>query len=172
MFSIHSGFFIFLVIFLTIKLTKYSGQIMKRLQDLKVADNTFIVFTSDNGPDQGGLNLLNKMGHLRMVTMRGRKASVYEGGHRVPFLTWWPKGIDRALHGSNYDLPVSQTDLFATFADIMKYPLPGGDKCTYGFDSTNAHHHQRDPTIIGRKASQNCLEVMMLHKLSCINHVT
>ena len=144
---------------------------MKRLQDLKVADNTFIVFTSDNGPDQGGLNLLNKMGHLRMVTMRGRKASVYEGGHRVPFLTWWPKGIDRALHGSNYDLPVSQTDLFATFADIMKYPLPGGDKCTYGFDSTTAHHHQRDPTIIGRKTSQNCLEVMILYEIIDIKYV-
>lgn len=103
-----------------------------------------------------------------MVTMRGRKASVYEGGHRVPFLTWWPKGIDRALHGSNYDLPVSQTDLFATFADIMKYPLPGGDKCTYGFDSTTAHHHQRDPTIIGRKTSQNCLEVVLYYKTNLL----
>ena len=49
-----------------------SGEIMAKLQELQIADNTFIVFTSDNGPDKGAYNLLNKMGHLRLSTLRGK----------------------------------------------------------------------------------------------------
>ena len=60
--------------------------------------------------------------------MRGKKASVYEGGHRVPFLSWWPKGTHQSLWGTNFDLPVSQIDFFATFAEILNYPLPNGDQ--------------------------------------------
>ena len=82
--------------------------------------------------------MFNKMGHMRMVTMRGKKASVYEGGHRVPFLSWWPLGTHKALHGTNFDLPVGQIDFFATFADILDYPLPGADKCIYSFNSDTA----------------------------------
>ena len=67
--------------------------------------------------------------------MRGKKASIYEGGHRVPFLSWWPLGTHKALHGTNFDLPVGQVDLFATFADVLNYPLPKGDKCTYAYKS-------------------------------------
>ena len=53
----------------------YIGNIMKALHDLQVADNTIVIFTSDNGPDTSGLKLFNKYGHLRMATMRGKKAS-------------------------------------------------------------------------------------------------
>ena len=138
---------------------EYMGDVMKTLTDLDVADNTLVVFTSDNGPDQGGyLHLTNKFGHMRMGTMRGKKASVYEGGHRVPFLSWWPKGIHQSLHGTNYDLPVSQTDLFATYADILDYPLPGGDKCIYAYNSANAATHERDPSLLGRRVVSNCIE--------------
>ena len=138
---------------------EYMGDVMKTLTDLDVADNTLVIFTSDNGPDQGGyLHLTNKFGHMRMGTMRGKKASVYEGGHRVPFLSWWPKGIHPALHGTNYDLPVSQTDLFATYADILDYPLPGGDKCIYAYNSANAGTHGRDPSMLGRRVVSNCIE--------------
>lgn len=126
------------------------GLMMKALEDLAIAENTFVMFTSDNGPDGSGFANQDYAGHVRFGTFRGKKASVYEGGHRVPFLVWWPKvssfsnsalifqkfikGIDRSLWGSNYDLPVSQLDLFATFAEMIKYPLPGADKCTYAYD--------------------------------------
>ena len=139
---------------------EYIGDIMARLHELEIADNTVVVFTSDNGPDLGTLSsLLNKKGHLRMSTMRGKKASVYEGGHRVPFLVWWPNGIHQSLYGTNYDLPVSQTDLFATFADIMDYPLPGGDKCIYAYDSDTAPVHNRDISILRRRVSDKCIEI-------------
>ena len=68
----------------------------------------------------------------------------------MPFLWWWPLGIHPALHGTNFDLPVSQIDFFATFADIMKYPLPSGKKCVYSFNSENAAVHGQDASRIGR----------------------
>ena len=127
----------------------YIGKVMKSLHDLDIADNTLVFFTSDNGPDQGAFNLFNKMGHMRMVTMRGKKASVYEGGHRVPFLSWWPLGTHKALQGTNFDLPVGQVDFFATFADILNYPLPGKNTCTYAYDSDTAPEGV-DPSKLGR----------------------
>ena len=51
---------------------EYVGNVMKSLHDLKVADNTFIIFTSDNGPDVGTFKMANRFGHLRMATMRGK----------------------------------------------------------------------------------------------------
>ena len=111
------------------------GLMMKTLEDLNLADNTFVMFTSDNGPDGSGFANQDYAGHVRFATFRGKKASVYEGGHRVPFLVWWPKGINQEIWGSNYDLPVSQLDLFSTFADMIQYPLPTADKCTYAYDS-------------------------------------
>jgi len=63
---------------------------------------------------------------------------------------WWPKGIHPALHGTNYDLPVSQVDFFATFADVLNYPLPPASSCTYSYNSENANVHGLDDTRIGR----------------------
>ena len=89
----------------------YIGNIMKKLHDLKIAENTFVIFTSDNGPDGGAgrgvFHMYNKYNHMRMGMMRGNKASIYEGGHRVPMLTWWPLGTHQALHGTNFDLPAN-----------------------------------------------------------------
>lgn len=126
------------------------GNVMLELKKQGVENNTLIFFTSDNGPDQGAFNIFNKLGHMRMVTMRGKKASVYEGGHRVPFLSWWPLGTHPALLGTNFDLPVGQVDFFATFADILNYPLPNSTYCTYAFNSETAAISGRDPTILGR----------------------
>ena len=52
-------------------LDRYIGDLMAKLTELQIADNTMVVFTSDNGPDRGGFYFLNKMGHLRMGTLRG-----------------------------------------------------------------------------------------------------
>lgn len=137
---------------------EYIGNVMKALHDLEVADNTLIFFTSDNGPDQGAFNMANRYGHMRLTAMRGKKASVYEAGHRVPFLSWWPLGTHRANWGTNYDLPVGQVDLFSTFADIMNYPLPGKEKCIYAFNSDNAANAGHDPASLGRPAKKSQTE--------------
>jgi arylsulfatase A-like enzyme len=139
------------------------GLMMSALEKLGIADNTFVMFTSDNGPDGSGFANQDYAGHVRFGTFRGKKASVYEGGHRVPFLVWWPKGIHRSLWGSNYDLPVAQTDMFATFADMIKYPLPGREKCTYAFDAVSKAIPNKVKT---RLMSEVKREVSDLHKLS------
>ena len=69
-------------------------------------------------------------------------------------LIWWPKGIHPALYGTNYDLPVGQTDFFATFADILGYPLPPAANCVYAFNSENAHVHRQNATKIRRPGLQ------------------
>ena len=139
------------------------GLMMNALESMKIADNTFVMFTSDNGPDGSGFANQDYAGHIRFGTFRGKKASVYEGGHRVPFLVWWPKGIHQSLWGSNYDLPVSQLDLFATFADMIKYPLPGREKCTYAFDSLSKPIPN---DVYDRAMKQIKREHTQLHKLS------
>ena len=84
-----------------------------------------------------------------------KTASIYEGGHRVPMLIWWPLGTDPALQGTNYDLPVSQTDFFATFAEVLNYPLPGGEKCTYSYDSSSKSISKSKMRDLGRPIRPN-----------------
>ena len=72
----------------------------------------------------------------------------------MPLLIWWPKGIHPALHGTNFDLPVGQTDFFATFADVLGYPLPPAENCVYAFNSENAHVHGQNVTKIRRPGFQ------------------
>jgi arylsulfatase A len=84
------------------------GRVMKALDDLKLADTTFVFFTSDNGPEGDGTK-----GRTRGSTggLRGRKRAVYEGGIRVPGLVRWPGQIKA---GSVIDAPVIGSDFFPT----------------------------------------------------------
>ncbi|MCT4646961.1 MAG: arylsulfatase [Carboxylicivirga sp.] len=96
------------------------GQVTKALEQQGIADNTLIVFTSDNGcsPAANYEQLLSKE-HNPSHLFRGWKADIYEGGHRVPFFVSWPKkikpGISNAL--------VSTTDFYATLADLFNIPM-------------------------------------------------
>ncbi|SVD05859.1 uncharacterized protein METZ01_LOCUS358713, partial [marine metagenome] len=83
----------------------------------KMIENTLIIFTSDNGPNLSAVKntaLVQESGGLR-----GKKAKIWEGGHRVPFLLYWQghfeKGINRNL--------LSLTDLYATLASIVGHEL-------------------------------------------------
>lgn len=84
------------------------GQLMKALDDLQLADNTFVLFTSDNGPEGAG----NKgPGRGSAGGLRGRKRAVYEGGIRVAGLVRWPGHVKP---GTTSDVPVVGTDIFVT----------------------------------------------------------
>ncbi len=89
------------------------GKIMEALDDQGVADNTMIIFTSDNGPltSEGG-----ETGGLR-----GQKRNDFEGGIRVPFIVRWPGHIEP---GSVSDTPVIGTDIFSTVLDAVGIPVP------------------------------------------------
>ena len=98
------------------------GQLLKKLDDLGIADNTIVVFTTDNGaevvswPDGG------------TTPFRGEKATNWEGGYRVPMVIRWPGTIKP---GTVYNEMFSHYDLIPTFA------AAGGDpdivdKCLRG----------------------------------------
>ncbi|MGN6545167.1 MAG: sulfatase family protein [Aureliella sp.] len=94
-----------------VALDRSVGELRRKLRELEIADNTLLVFCSDNGglpevkPDTvGGL--------------RDNKGSVYEGGLRVPAILEWPAKIKPRI--TNY--PACAMDLFPTVADILGLP--------------------------------------------------
>ncbi|MAG93457.1 MAG: aryl-sulfate sulfohydrolase, partial [Planctomycetaceae bacterium] len=80
--------------------------------ELGIADNTLIVFTSDNG----GLPKVSQLDPLR-----GQKGSLFEAGTRVPMAMRWP-GVVKA--GSSCDTPVTSVDFLPTFAALASASLP------------------------------------------------
>jgi len=128
------------------ELDAHVGMILRTLDELKLTDNTLIIFTSDNGGTpkdftgtQGAkLNLASEAGGIREKFMtakadakaighvtngkwRDGKGTPFEGGHRVPFIARWPGRITPAT-SSDYTLCL--TDLLATTADILAVKLP------------------------------------------------
>jgi len=94
------------------------GRIMDLLKELGIDDNTLVVFTSDNGPTfNGGTDseFFNSAGPLR-----GLKASIYEGGIRVPMIARWQGKIEP---GSVSDHVSAFWDFLPTFAELI--PLSG-----------------------------------------------
>ncbi|NNC89862.1 MAG: arylsulfatase [Akkermansiaceae bacterium] len=93
------------------------GEVLAELDVQGVADNTFVLFTCDNGcSPQAKIPELAKKGHKCNGDWRGHKADIYEGGHRVPFLVRWP---GRVKAGSTCDLTACTADFFATVAEIL-----------------------------------------------------
>lgn len=98
-----------------------AGQIINAIDQAGIKDNTLVIFTSDNGcSPRANIPLLNKAGHDPHAGLRGTKADIWEGGHRVPFLVRWPEKI-KANQVNNQLVGV--TDLLATVADICNIPL-------------------------------------------------
>jgi arylsulfatase A len=97
------------------------GQVMKALEEKGIAENTLLVFTTDNGcSPQADFEQLAAKGHYPSYIFRGHKADIYEGGHRLPFVVRWPAKVS---HGKSEQL-VCTTDLFATFAEITGKEIP------------------------------------------------
>ncbi len=87
-----------------------------------IAGNTIIIFTSDNGCSPAAdFDELAKAGHDPSYIYRGYKADIYEGGHRVPFVVRWPQKVKP---GQISDEIICTTDLMATVADILDFPMP------------------------------------------------
>jgi len=97
------------------------GQILDALDKLGVTENTMVIYTSDNGPENTWKERINVYGHRSSGVYRDGKRSRYEGGHRVPFLIRWPKKIAAR---STCGIAVCQTDFLATFAEMLGKKLP------------------------------------------------
>ncbi|HCN79250.1 MAG TPA: arylsulfatase [Verrucomicrobiales bacterium] len=98
------------------------GRVLDALKTAGVENDTFVLFTSDNGcASYIGVKDMEKQGHYPSGPLRDYKASVYEGGHRVPFVVRWP-GVVKA--GSVCKQLVLQADTLATMAEILGVKLP------------------------------------------------
>lgn len=102
------------------------GEIHDLLKDLKLADNTIILLTSDNGPvlDDGyedeAVSRLN--GHTPWGPLRGGKYSLFEAGTRVPMIVHWPAQIKPGVTNAMF----SQVDLLASFSAWLGRSIPTG----------------------------------------------
>jgi len=99
------------------------GRIVDLLEELKLADNTLICFTSDNGAGADGFAGLHTEFFQSMLNLRGWKGSMYEGGIRVPFVARWPGKIKA---GTTSDLPAAFSDVLPTLCDVAGVPTPAG----------------------------------------------
>ncbi|MGM0572877.1 MAG: sulfatase-like hydrolase/transferase, partial [Bacteroidota bacterium] len=99
------------------------GQIVEAIDAAGLRENTLVVFTSDNGTSGPTSNIeeLKEMGHNPSWILRGSKADIWDGGHRVPFIARWP-GITEA--GSQSGELICLTDFMPSIADIIEYKLP------------------------------------------------
>ncbi len=98
------------------------GQLMKRLDQHGLTDNTLVVFTSDNGPVWYPSDT-ERLRHSSTGSLRGMKADAYEGGHRVPFIVRWPH--QTPANTINEHL-ICHTDMLATLASITRQQIPAG----------------------------------------------
>ncbi|WP_158973971.1 arylsulfatase [Cellulophaga sp. L1A9] len=100
------------------------GILRNKLEDLGIAENAILVFMTDNGTAKGGnfegLDSEALKGYN--AGMRGKKSSVYEGGHRVPFFIHWPSG--GLLGGQDVDALTAHIDVLPTLADLCGIPIP------------------------------------------------
>ncbi len=97
------------------------GRVLTALEEQGFADNTLVIFTSDNGAQWIPTDI-ELYGHRANANWRGQKADIYEGGHRVPFLVRWPGHV---AAGTVRDGLLGLTDIHATLAGILGVELPG-----------------------------------------------
>ena len=119
------------------------GKIIAALERLKLLDNTLLIFTSDNGGvwDDGYEDMGSK-DHKMNGALRGTKGTLFEGGHRVPFIARWPGKIKA---GSESGALIAHLDMSATFAAVAGARVPAG-ACGDSFNVL--------PSMLGEKFEQ------------------
>ncbi|MFP6872797.1 MAG: arylsulfatase [Verrucomicrobiales bacterium] len=120
------------------------GRILELLDQEKLAHDTIIIYTSDNGPENTWKKRAEKFSHRSNGCYREGKRSIYEGGHRVPFFIRWPAKVKA---GGRLNAPVCQTDLLATLAEMLGKSLPNNA----GEDSNSFYTEMLDPGTLKKR---------------------
>lgn len=100
------------------RLDSYVGRMMDQLKALGIAENTLVIFTSDNGPHNESKHDLERFDPNGPYT--GIKRSLTDGGIRVPFIAWWPGKVKPGVS----DHPGYFPDWFATAAELAEAKAP------------------------------------------------
>jgi len=128
------------------------GEVLAALDRNGIARDTLVVFTSDNGcSPQARIEELAAKGHAVNGALRGHKADLFDGGHRVPFFVRWPARVKPAVS----DQLVCLTDVFATVAEINGTKLP---------DATAEDSFSFLPVLLGRGPSAR--DAIVHHSIS------
>jgi arylsulfatase A len=117
------------------------GLLLQALEDSGQAENTVVIFTSDNGAENYAYARDQSLGHWSSYPLRGLKRDIYEGGHRVPTIIRWPGVTEPA---SVSDALISQIDIMATLASALDYELP---------ENAAEDSHDLLPVLTGEVAS-------------------
>lgn len=110
------------------------GAVIKAIDKSGEGDNTLVIFTSDNGSYMYRYDEADRKDHVNDVSiqgfrgenhrangnLRGTKADIWEAGHRVPYFVRWPAQVKS---GTVCSEPICHTDIFATCAEIVAFPL-------------------------------------------------
>jgi len=131
------------------------GELIKTLARLGVAENTLVMFSSDNGPETTSvINMRKDYQHDGARPWRGMKRDQWEGGHRVPLIARWPGKIKP---GSTTDQMTSLTDIMATCAAIVAAQLPN-DAAEDSYDML--------PVLLGRQSNEPVRKYLMQQTIS------
>lgn len=98
------------------------GELMDKLDEKGISDNTIFIFASDNGcgPNVDYPHLLSK-GHNPSYIYRGCKGDIWEGGHRIPYIVKYPGVIPQGITSNSM---ISLSDIMATFSECLNIKLP------------------------------------------------
>ena len=130
-------------------LDKGIGEILELLEELNLADNTIVMFSSDNGPTHGRVGGADSQFFHSAGPLRGLKGSVYEGGIRVPLIVRWPNKIAAG----------SESDHVSGFQDIMPTVLEAiGEQPPESIDGISFL-----PTLLGQTDQQQQHEYLVWH---------
>ena len=100
------------------------GAILDALDRNNLTENTLVIFSTDNGCSKAaGIPKLQKQGHFPSAHLRGSKADIWDGGHRVPFIARWP---GKVAAGATNEQTICLIDLFATCAELTGQKVPAG----------------------------------------------
>jgi len=128
------------------------GEVLAALDRHKLSANTLVIFAGDNGHTAyAGLKELLQSGHRPCGVLRGYKADIYEGGHRVPFLARWPGKIRPG--GTSAEL-ICLNDMMRTCASIVGAQLPASS-AEDSFDIL--------PQLLGRAAVKRTQRAVVHH---------
>ncbi len=121
------------------------GEILNILTETNQDKNTWIIFTSDNGPEikegylDGALENLN--GHDPKAGFRGGKYTLFEAGTRLPFISWWPN----VIKPDDTDALFGYIDLYASFAKFLNVDI-SGEKTLDSRDALDVIRGQKSTT--------------------------